>query len=658
MIRDSPKDGPRSGNERRRACNGATGRQGTCSAQLEVPPDLRARGRGREPSVAPMSEATEYTSATLRPAGLPVSQLSVAVTICLATVTGVVVVLLSTHASTQTIVLPVFLIGAGTMFSLVLIDIAQARELRFAWALTVAGVLWSLSALTASEQSFAYSVGHVSQWCADLAIAYLLLSYPSGRLARRIERQVFAAAALVVGLLFIPTALVGQFPHPSPWSTCASDCPRNALSLASSTPAWVRDGVLPARDLLAVAVFAAIAAVAIARARRADPLLGQLHAPIAMFAVLQTAVFAVYFPIRAAAPHSGVVSMVSWIFVLSLPAAGIACGTGRLYQRIQIGTVLERVARNLRGSTSPADVRLALAGALRDPTLRILHSFPGDVPAWVDESGSPEELPPATTRTQVTEIASGRWRIAIVRHVFLAEDRPLVISAGSYALATLENQRLTDELRRSAHDLAEAWASRLSAEQDTRQKIERDLHDGAQQRLLALRVKLGLVASNLEDRDVTGAAKLRALEDDVDATIDEFRSLARGIYPPQLARTGLRDALRGVSRSAALPTTVCADGIGRYPATIETTVYFSCSEALQNAAKHAGPDTRVTISVWQDRDLHFEVRDDGAGFDPRSPLPGTGLSNLRQRLAAVGGAMTIQSAPGQGTTLGGTIPLA
>jgi signal transduction histidine kinase len=605
-----------------------------------------------------MNEAVEYRPATPRRAALPVSQLSIAVTICLATVTGVVIMLLRTHSSMQSLALPVFLIGAATMFGLVLTDIAQARELRFAWTLTVAGVLWSLSALTASDKSFTYSVGHVSTWLADLAIAYLLLSYPSARLTRRIERQVFTAVALVVGLLFLPTALVGQFPHPSPWSTCASHCPRDAFSLVSSTPAVVRDGVVPLRDLLAVAVFGAIAVVAIARARRAAPLLGQLHAPIAMFAVLQTLVFALYFPLRAAAPNSSATSALSWIWVLSLPAAGIACGTGRLYQRIQIGIVLERVARNLRASTSPAEVRLALAGALQDPTLRILHSFPGDVPAWVDESGSPEALPPATAPEQVTEIASGRGRIAIVHHVFLAEDRSLVISAGSYALATLENQRLTDELRRSAHDLAEAFASRLSAEQDARQKIERDLHDGAQQRLVALRVKLALVASNLEDRDVTGASKLRALEDDVDATIDEFRSLARGIYPPLLARTGLRDALRGVSRSAALPTTVCADGIGRYPATIETTVYFSCSEALQNAAKHAGPATRVTISVWQDRDLHFEVRDNGAGFEPRSSPPGTGLSNLRQRLAAVGGTMTIQSAPGQGTTLGGTIPLA
>lgn len=229
-----------------------------------------------------------------------------------------------------------------------------------------------------------------------------------------------------------------------------------------------------------------------------------------------------------------------------------------------------------------------------------------------------------------------------------------------YAPAALDNHRLADELRRAREDLARARASRLTAEQDTRQRIERDLHDGAQQRLVALRLKLGLVAATLEDRDPAGAQALRALEQDVDATIDEVRSLARGIYPSQLARTGLRDALRAAGRASALPTTVSVqDGVGRYPAEVETAVYFSCSEALQNAAKHARAATEVTISVWRaHEELKFEVRDDGEGFDARTTPYGTGLTNLSERLAALAGTMSLESAPGRGTVLGGSIPLA
>jgi signal transduction histidine kinase len=316
------------------------------------------------------------------------------------------------------------------------------------------------------------------------------------------------------------------------------------------------------------------------------------------------------------------------------------------------------MARSLKDSVSAADVRVALAEALRDPSLRILHSFSGDLRTWVDESGTPVDPAHAEPAQRVTHVSSGNWRIAIVHDASLAESRELVQSTGSYALATLEMSRLTDELHDSLDKLAESRASRLTAEQDTRQKVERDLHDGAQQRLVALRVKLGLAASALAGRDAAGAEMLRALEDDVDATIDEIRSLARGIYPPLLERTGLRNALRSASRGAGLPTTVRADGLGRYTTEIETTVYFACSEALQNAVKHGRAATGVTIAVWQDEELHFEVRDDGAGFDlPTTPY-GIGLSNLSDRLAAVGGAITIESAPGEGTVLGGTIPLA
>jgi signal transduction histidine kinase len=267
------------------------------------------------------------------------------------------------------------------------------------------------------------------------------------------------------------------------------------------------------------------------------------------------------------------------------------------------------------------------------------------------------ELPEAGARQRVTEVSSGNWRIAVVHDSALAADAPLVRSAGSYALAALENHSLTDELRRSLQDLAESRAGRVAAEQGTRRKIERDLHDGAQQRLVALRVKLELAATALEGRDPAHAGVIRALGEEVDATIDEVRSFARGIYPSLLAQTGLRQALCGASRDAALPTTVHAQRLARYPAEIEATVYFSCSEAMQNAGKHAHGATGVTISVWQDQALHFEVRDDGAGFDLQTTPYGTGLTNLSERLAAVGGTMTIQSAPGRGSVLGGSIPL-
>jgi signal transduction histidine kinase len=275
----------------------------------------------------------------------------------------------------------------------------------------------------------------------------------------------------------------------------------------------------------------------------------------------------------------------------------------------------------------------------------------------VDEEGSPVDLARSAGAQRLTRIDREGWRIALLHDASLLEDRALVLSAGSYALAALENQSLTQELRQSLDDLAVTRRGRLAAEQDARQKIERDLHDGAQQRLVALRLKLGLTAATLEGRDPIGAAALHDLESDVDATIDEVRLLAHGIYPPLLARTGLREALLAAARVATVPTVVHADHLDRFSPEIETTVYFSCSEALQNAGKHAPGSTEVTIWIWQDEVLHFEVSDDGPGFDPRVTAYGTGLSNLRERIAAVGGTILIRTAVGHGTTVGGSIPV-
>jgi signal transduction histidine kinase len=605
-----------------------------------------------------MTEIAEPTSARLARGTPIVTGFAVASAASGLTLVAVATVLLGVPAGTRAIALPVFVLGAAVTFGLCLFDLARAHEPRFARALVVAGLLWSLSALAASDRPTVFSLGRVGQWLVDLAIVYVLLSYPSGRLTETTDRALFAAGALLLGVLYLPTALLAQqFPSPSVWSKCISACPPNAFAASHSTPALVQDFLIPLREVLTPALFVAMAVVLTRRAWRSGPLLRRMYAPIAMIAISRALLLAVYFGVRRVNPAAGMLEVLSWLYVLSLPTVVLACGAGRVYRRLFAASALDRVARNVRSSTTPRHVGRALAVALRDPSLRIFHSFPGDSGAWVDESGSPVTLAELAVERQITEIASGSWRIAIVHDPALAEDPALVRTAGSYALAALENDRLNVELRASLRDLAESRALRIVAEESERRKIERDLHDGAQQRLVTMRVKIGLAAEQLEGHDPQGADVIRALGKDIDATIDEVRTFARGIYPPLLSRTGLREALRAVARGAALPTTVHADRLGRYPAEIEATVYFSCSEALQNAAKHARGATGVTIWVWRAGALHFQVRDDGAGFDLRSTPYGTGLSNLRSRLAAVGGTMTVDSGPREGTVVGGSIPL-
>jgi signal transduction histidine kinase len=603
-----------------------------------------------------MSELAQPTSRVSTPVPIA-TRLTTPLTLCLVTTAVVASDLISAPQGAHRIPLPILVAGAAVLFGVGFNDLVRGRGLHFARAVIAGGVVWSLSALAGSPASTAYSVGRVSQWLVELTIIYLLLSYPSGRLTTRVSRRLFVAGSLLVALLYLPAALIAQYPNPSPWSMCTSGCPPNAFALSSSTPAVVPNIVVPLRELLTVALLVAVAAVVIQQARNSGALLRRMGTPMALIAVAQVVTLAVYFRARAVDPTAGSMHVLSWIDVLSLPAVAMAAVAGRLYRRLFAARALDRIARKLRMSADQADVRRAMADALEDPSLQILRSFPDDGETWFDESGDRIAVPEDGPERAVTEIAERNWRIAIVHDPALSEDPDVVNTAGSYALAALENHRLTDRLYSSLEELAEARAFSVDAERRERRKIERDIHDGAQQRLVSLRIKLALATEQIGSHDAAGGDALRALGDDVDATIDEVRSFAHGVYPVELADTGLRGALLMLARATALPTKVDVERLARYPRPVETTIYFSCSEAVQNAVKHAHGATCITVRVWHGEELNFEVRDDGAGFDPQTQQFGTGLRNLRDRLAAVGGTLRIRSAPGDGTTVAGTIPI-
>ena len=224
----------------------------------------------------------------------------------------------------------------------------------------------------------------------------------------------------------------------------------------------------------------------------------------------------------------------------------------------------------------------------------------------------------------------------------------LALHRGSVAR---RNAHLESELRASLQDLRASRARLEQAADAERRRIERDLHDGAQQRLVALRIKLELAAERMDDPEL-----LRGLGADVEEALDEIRDLARGIYPAPLADRGLVEGLRAAALRSPLPTTVLAAGVRRYPREIESAAYFCCLEALQNAAKHAGA-TAAVIDLSDNGALHAEVRDDGAGYSLHRVTEGVGLTSMRDRIAAVGGAVVIQSSPGHGTRVSVEIPL-
>jgi len=243
------------------------------------------------------------------------------------------------------------------------------------------------------------------------------------------------------------------------------------------------------------------------------------------------------------------------------------------------------------------------------------------------------------------------------------EDRVLVDLARQVGLA-FHNVRLDSALQASLSELelrnAELVASRariVAAADESRRRIERDLHDGAQQHLVALAVKVGLVKTLLVADPGRAEAMLDELREDVQTTLTELRELAHGIYPPLLRDRGLGPALENAANRATLHTDVQVTDIGRYDADIEAAVYFCCLEAMQNAAKYAGGDATVVVAVHSvDGCLSFSVRDDGPGFDTTTAAEGHGFVNMRDRLGAIGGTLEITAYLGAGTTIRGSIP--
>ena len=230
--------------------------------------------------------------------------------------------------------------------------------------------------------------------------------------------------------------------------------------------------------------------------------------------------------------------------------------------------------------------------------------------------------------------------------------------------AGLNKQRLDaalhaslEKLRRQADELQASRARIVVAADAERRRIERDLHDGAQQYLVAIAVKARLIQQLARSDPAGGLALTQDMIRDIESALDELRTLAQGIYPPLLISAGLAEALTAASRRTPIPVRLETDGVGRYQPELEAAVYYCCLEALQNASKHAGDGTSASLKLWEDAGaLQFQVDDDGVGFDPARGTGGAGLTNMHDRIGAVGGTLRIESVPGAGTHVHGAVP--
>jgi len=301
---------------------------------------------------------------------------------------------------------------------------------------------------------------------------------------------------------------------------------------------------------------------------------------------------------------------------------------------------------------SVARVWLRVAGELR-PEAASPPDAPDAMPLMITE----DALPSFTAGEHSVEVRHQGELLGALSVVMPAEDpmtparERLVQDLASQAGLVLRNVRLIQELRASRQRL-------VAARDEERRKLERNIHDGAQQQLVALAVKARLTEGLVERDPAKAREALDDLQGGLQDALEDLRDLARGIYPPLLADKGLAAALEAQARRSPVPVEIAADGDGRYGRDVEAAVYFSCLEALQNVAKYADA-TRASIRLVRSNGaLTFEVTDDGHGFDPASTGYGTGLQGMADRLDALGGTLEIRSAPGGGTIVSGSLPAA
>jgi signal transduction histidine kinase len=601
-------------------------------------------------------------SSARHPQGTQVPQRSglaaIAAVICVglwALAVGLVVANAPVEQRAERGLLEALIVGVPLVAGLATLRSAGAR--RFSVMLLGAGAAWSLSALAETSDSLAYSAGRVAAWLIFPLLVWLMLSFPTGRFARGVDRGLFGGVTAVIALLYIVSALfVEAYPQYTPWATCRLDCPSNAFLILDAEPNVMADVVAPLRELLGALLLIGVTARLAWRTRAASPVRRRVLSPVLIASAASTATLVAFFVVRRTSSNAEAIETVGTIWSLSVPGVAFAFMIGLLRRRAIAGDMLARLSVALSRPLHAGELRSRLATALDDPALDVL--LPDEVPGrWRDTHGRIASRWAAPGRV-VTPIGDEAGVVAALVHdAVLREDEDVLDAVRALVLATVRHDRVTTQLATSLNALEDSRKRIARAADIERSRIERDLHDGAQQRLIGLRIKLSLAEELTQTDPTAGALAVHELGDEIDRTLDELRALAHGVYPSVLSDRGLGDALRSATAEVGMPVHMLTHAVSRQPAEVETAVYFTCLEAMQNASKHAHGATALWLTLHEGRDLVFEVRDDGPGFAlPAGEFNG-GLRNMRDRIEAIGGRLTIDSGPGRGTRIIGVVPL-
>jgi signal transduction histidine kinase len=479
-------------------------------------------------------------------------------------------------------------------------------------------------------------------------VGHSALAYPSGRVTRRAERAIVVAGyatvlafPLAVLLFYGGSPLIGFDP-----------LPRESLLLVHGSAGTVeflqKAFVVVFYGVLAAAFIALIAR----RLLQATPRARRLLAPLLLAAVV-AALRAYFESVFAFVDRPFAQEYLYWWQIAGLIALPLALLWGLLQQRLARATVGDLVVELER--TPPQGIRDALARALGDPTLQVAFWLP-ERREYVDAAGNRVELPEGDTVAVTRLDHEGEPLAALVHDRSLLDEPKLVNAVGAAARLSLENARLHAEMRAQ---LAEVQASRVrivAAADEERRKIERDIHDGAQQRLVALGLQLRSAQRRLGTTDPEVDQLLASAMDELQLAVGELRELARGVHPAILTEEGLAAALESLVSRSPFPVSLDGAPEQRLAPEVEATAYFVACEGLANVTKHAHASKASITARRRDGLLLIEVEDDGDGGADADQ--GTGLRGLTDRVEALGGRLSVESAAGAGTRIVAEIPCA
>ena len=525
-------------------------------------------------------------------------------------------------------------------------------QARMGGLLMFVGLLSSLWLLNGSSDGVLFSIGVVFSAVMPLVFAYLMLAHPTGHLLSRTElRFLWLTGGSLAMLWLLGVAMTLQPPLKTALLQCGPHCPDNVFSLGSATSAV--GAVQVAMVLAWLAVTWGTPVLLARRARAASAPVRRSLTPVWLTSLAAAVLLTASMLFHAAGLHAWTTLGTIYISLVAVLPLAILVGLGN--ERLFMGQALAEFVSELARMPA-ADPEALMAAALRDPSLKVAYRRPRRA-TYVDSAGVPVHTLPDDAA--ITWIERDREPLAAVMYSEdLAGYEPFVQAAGAAALIRLEKIQAEAELKASTAEMASSRIRLMEMAHAERRRLERDLHDGVQQQLVGLRIKLDMAAETIREDLDRGERALASVGQQMDDVLRELRLLARGIYPLVLHECGLREALTAAARSSPLAVAVRAPGIGRYPEEVEIAVYFCCLEAIQNVVKHAGPDATAIVTLSREEPyLCFEVHDTGVGFDPEHDGSGSGLVNMCDRIEAVGGVVEVTGRRGRGTSVRGRVPI-